>query len=147
MLQIQSLKAQLSEQKSFAHERIAALLEDRRVAEMDGDAQAVAMRAALEHALERQGGLQEALEATTRDFIKVRADGERDSGYRRTTGCGRRGAGDARRARADRGHETRRGCWGVHGRLRDGKADGKGAKEGERHPVIDACACRHGKGS
>lgn len=79
LLQIKSLKAQLSEHKTFAHERIAALLEDRRVAEVDADAQAGALRAALDHALERQGGLQEALEATTRDYIKVR--------MRRGAGC------------------------------------------------------------
>lgn len=71
-LKCEALAAQLAEQKRFASERIAALLEDRTVREREAAAQATTMAAALEELTERLRGSDEALRRTTKDWITAK---------------------------------------------------------------------------
>ncbi|CAG9461345.1 unnamed protein product [Pedinophyceae sp. YPF-701] len=73
MLHLQSLQAQLSDHKRFAAERIAQLMEDKSVREMDYEAHMNNLRAQLEESLRRQGGLQHSLDSTLGEYLTARA--------------------------------------------------------------------------
>ncbi|KAG2433514.1 hypothetical protein HYH02_012632 [Chlamydomonas schloesseri] len=74
LLQIESLQAQLNEQKQLASERIAALLEDRRIREAEEEAHRRQLAAQLEAASERLARLEEQLRTTTKDYIVARRE-------------------------------------------------------------------------
>ena len=67
----QSLKAQLLDHKSFTTERIASLLEDRRLREVDVKRQLAVLDQQAIDAEGRYGRLQKALEDATRQMIQV----------------------------------------------------------------------------
>ena len=71
-LKIESLQAQLDEQRRFSNERIAALLEDRRIRDAD---EALQKEAAEKKAAEMQNRLartEDLLQKATKDFILAR---------------------------------------------------------------------------
>ncbi|GLC41905.1 hypothetical protein PLESTB_001046000 [Pleodorina starrii] len=85
LLQIESLHAQLNEQKQLAAERIAALLEDRRIREAEEEAHRRSLAAQLETASERLQRLEEQLRTTTKDYILGRR--ERQAAEERALEC------------------------------------------------------------
>ncbi|KAG2498150.1 hypothetical protein HYH03_003908 [Edaphochlamys debaryana] len=74
LLQIESLHAQLNEQKQLATERIAALLEDRRIREQEEEAHRRSLSTQLEAATERLQRQEEQLRTTTKDYILARRE-------------------------------------------------------------------------
>lgn len=72
MLKIESLQAQLNEQTQFAAERVAALLEDRRIREQDDEAHKARMDARFEEMQIKLQRTEELLQQTTKDYIVLR---------------------------------------------------------------------------
>ncbi|GIM05695.1 hypothetical protein Vretimale_10129 [Volvox reticuliferus] len=85
LLQIESLHAQLNEQKQLAAERIAALQEDRRIREQEEEAHRRALTQQLEVASERLQRVEEQLRTTTKDYILGRR--ERQAAEERALEC------------------------------------------------------------
>ncbi|EFJ43281.1 centriole protein [Volvox carteri f. nagariensis] len=85
LLQIESLHAQLNEQKQLAAERIAALQEDRRIREQEEEAHRRALTQQLEVATERLQRLEQQLRTTTKDYILGRR--ERQAAEERALEC------------------------------------------------------------
>ncbi|PNH02442.1 Coiled-coil domain-containing protein 77 [Tetrabaena socialis] len=74
LLQIESLHAQLNETKQLASERVAALLEDRRIREQEEEAHRRALAQQLDTATERLQRMEEQLRQTTKDYILARRE-------------------------------------------------------------------------
>ncbi|GFR40782.1 hypothetical protein Agub_g1396 [Astrephomene gubernaculifera] len=74
LLQIESLHAQLNEQKQLASERIAALLEDRRIRDQEEETHRRSLSQQLEAATERLQRVEEQLRTTTKDYILGRRE-------------------------------------------------------------------------
>jgi len=72
LLKCESLQAQLNEQKRFSNERIAALLEDRRIREADEDAYRKTMERRLQEQTDKLKHTEGLLAITTRDYIIMR---------------------------------------------------------------------------
>ncbi|GIL62982.1 hypothetical protein Vafri_17149 [Volvox africanus] len=85
LLQIESLHAQLNEQKQLAAERISALQEDRRIREQEEEAHRRALTQQLEVASERLQRVEEQLRTTTKDYILGRR--ERQAAEERALEC------------------------------------------------------------
>jgi coiled-coil domain-containing protein 77 len=71
-LRCEALQAQLSEQKRFAAERVAALQEDRAIREQDAAATAAVLSATADELAAKLQGAEEALRRTVRDFVVAR---------------------------------------------------------------------------
>ncbi|KAK9814374.1 hypothetical protein WJX72_004785 [[Myrmecia] bisecta] len=80
MLKVESLQAQLNEQKQFANERIAALLEDRRIREADEEAHRELAAQKLEELTARLKKTEQTLQATTKDYILARREKQEAEG-------------------------------------------------------------------
>lgn len=74
MLKIESLQAQLNEQKQFANERISALLSDRRIREQDEEAHRVAYNQRLDAQAGKLKKTEATLLQTTKDLIVLRRE-------------------------------------------------------------------------
>lgn len=72
LLKCESLQAQLNEQKRYSNERIAALLEDRRLRESDEASYRAAMQRKLEEAYDKLKHSDHLLANTTKDYIVMR---------------------------------------------------------------------------
>ncbi|BDA49231.1 Coiled-coil domain-containing protein 77 [Coccomyxa sp. Obi] len=78
-MRVESLQSQLTEQKQFAAERIAALVEERRMHEVDEAARNGVASAKHDELLQRLHRTEDTLQATTKDYIlakKARSEAE-----------------------------------------------------------------------
>lgn len=78
-LQVQSLRAQLSEHKSLAMERVAALLEERRLREIQERRARLAISDQVAKAQSKHGQLQKTLEEATRQMLDERRQRQADA--------------------------------------------------------------------
>ncbi|KAL6765160.1 centriole proteome protein [Haematococcus lacustris] len=74
LLKIESLQAQLQEHKQLGNERVAALVEDRRIREAEEVAHRSHCNQQLEQLASKLGKVEEQLRLTTCDFIRARRD-------------------------------------------------------------------------
>ena len=72
ILRVEALQAQLEEQRRFADERVAALLEDRRIREKDKDEARLRLGARVDALTERLASTEALLQRVTRDLLQAR---------------------------------------------------------------------------
>jgi coiled-coil domain-containing protein 77 len=76
ILKIESLQAQLNEQRKFSNERIAALLEDRRIRDADESMQREAGEKKAQELAERLNRTEDLLQKATKDYILQRREAQ-----------------------------------------------------------------------
>ena len=74
LMQVKSLEAQITEHKKFANERIAALLEDRRIREQEEDAHRVHYEGARYDLQDKLKNTEDLLYRATKDVLKMRQE-------------------------------------------------------------------------
>ncbi|GMH33975.1 hypothetical protein BSKO_01809 [Bryopsis sp. KO-2023] len=74
LLKVESLQAQLNEQRQFASERVAALLEDRKIREQDEASHRMNFQQQTDQQSQKIQKLEEILRTTTRDYILARKE-------------------------------------------------------------------------
>ena len=76
ILKIESLQAQLNEQRKFSNERIAALLEDRRIRDADESVQREAAEKKCQELADRLNRTEDLLQKATKDYILQRREAQ-----------------------------------------------------------------------